>query len=48
MNSKPNAVAGYCCSGTKSFGNGDCPAEAIAAQTSEGHYCIVAMKKGKL
>ena len=54
MNYESNSTSGYCCSGINHqagggpIGNGDCPAEAIAAQLSGTHSCVVSMKKGNL
>ena len=45
-----DAFSGYCCSGVNHQGgagpiqNGDCPAEAVAAQTGPTHTCILSMK----
>ena len=51
-NHDPNATAGYCCSGANHFAgdgavsNGDCPADAIAAITTNVHSCVVHKQKG--
>ena len=48
----PDAIAGYCCSGANHHGgdgavsNGDCPADAIAAITTNVHSCVVHKQKG--
>jgi hypothetical protein len=53
-NYQSSAIFGYCCSGVNHRnGNGpisnrDCPDEAIAAQKSIDHTCVVLTKKGKL
>ena len=52
MNYDSNADSGYCCSGINHKGgngpiaNGDCPADAIAAQKSTVHSCVISKKKG--
>ena len=53
MGADPDATAGYCCSGVNHHGgggpaaNGDCPADAIAAVSTDVHSCVV-KKKGLL
>ena len=52
MSYESNSTSGYCCSGINHqdgggpMDNGDCPAEAVAAQLSFTHSCVVSMKKG--
>ena len=47
MDHDSNAISGYCCSGVNHvagngpFDNGDCLIEAIEAQTSNTHSCVV-------
>ena len=50
MNYESSSTSGYCCSGINHqagggpMDNGDCPAEAIAAQLSNTHSCVVSIK----
>ena len=51
MDYDSNAVAGYCCSGVNHqsgvgpHDNGDCPSDAVVAQKSYTHSCVIAKKK---
>ena len=51
LNYEPDAISGYCCSGSNHFrgegpkNNGDCPTQAVEAQKSTVHSCVVSKKK---
>ena len=52
MNYESNVISAYCCSGANHYWgwgpiyNEDCPADAILAQTSQHHTCVVSKRKG--
>ena len=54
MTYESNATSGYCCSGVNHMDgngpvlNGDCPSDAVAAQKSNGHSCVVSKIKGEI
>ena len=54
VNYESSAISGYCCSGVNhkdGFGpllNWDCPSNAVAAQKSNVHSCVVSKIKGEL